>query len=49
MKTMTLVCKDCGHEQKIKTYSSEELKKSGIRPVRPRCEKCRSSNISLNE
>lgn len=49
MKTITLVCNDCGHEQKIKIYSSEELKKLGIRPARPRCEKCRSTNISFYE
>lgn len=47
MKTMTLVCKDCGHEQRIKIYAPEELKKLGIRPVRPRCRKCGSTNINL--
>lgn len=47
MKTMTLVCKDCGHEQRIKIYAPEELKKLGIRPVRTRCGKCGSTNINF--
>ena len=49
MKIRTLVCKDCGHEQKIKVYSPEELKKLGISPAHPRCGKCGSINIRLYE
>jgi hypothetical protein len=46
---MTLVCKDCGNEEKIKIYTPEEIKREGRRPGRPQCSKCGSTNVQLHD
>lgn len=47
MKKKLLVCKECGHEQRINIYDREESKQLNIRLGPPRCEKCRSTNVQL--
>lgn len=47
MKRKLLVCKECGHEQRINIYDREESEKLNIRLGPPRCEKCGSTNVQL--
>jgi len=47
MKTKTLVCNQCGYEQKIKTYSREEAERERIQLGSPRCERCGSTDVRL--
>jgi ribosomal protein L37E len=47
MKVKTLVCKQCGYEQKIRTYSSEDAERGRFQLTSPRCERCGSSNVKL--
>jgi len=43
------VCRDCGHEEIVRTYSPGELKKAGMYPVSPKCANCGSSNIEYRD
>jgi len=47
MKVMLQVCKNCGHEQRVKIYNREDAQRHRIRLVQPRCDKCGSTNIKL--
>lgn len=47
MKRKLLVCKKCGHEQRINIYDREESKRLNIRLGPPRCEKCGGTNVQL--
>ena len=45
MKTMLLVCQDCGHEERIKIYTREEAERGQFQISNPRCKKCGSTNV----
>jgi len=47
MKTMLVVCHQCGYEKRLKIYSREDAERKQIRLVKPCCEKCGSSDVSL--
>jgi len=49
MKVMLQVCKNCGHEQRVKIYDHEDAQRHNIRLIRPRCEKCGSTKVELYE
>jgi hypothetical protein len=47
MKTMLVVCRQCGYEKRVKGYSHEDAERTQIRLVKPCCEKYGSSNVNL--
>lgn len=47
MKTMLLVCQDCGNEERIKIYTRHEAEKGQFQLSKPRCKKCGSTNVRL--
>lgn len=47
MKTMLLVCQNCGHEERIKIYTREEAERRQFQLTNPRCKKCGSANARL--
>lgn len=49
MKIKTKVCKNCGHEKKIKVYTAEEARQKRIHINRPICENCGSTNVELRD
>jgi len=49
MERVTLVCKDCGHEQTVDRPSNPEEEQHPVRPIRTTCPKCGSRNIVLRK
>jgi hypothetical protein len=45
MRTVLLICINCGHEQKIKIYGREEAERKNIRLGPPKCARCGSTNV----
>jgi hypothetical protein len=45
MKKVTVKCNQCGYEERVEFYSSEEAEKKQMMIVPPRCSKCGSANV----
>ena len=49
MKIKTIVCKTCGHEERLEIGPPEEILRMNKTPTNPRCKKCGSRNIELHD
>ncbi|MCL5883906.1 MAG: hypothetical protein M1377_00880 [Deltaproteobacteria bacterium] len=49
MKMVTVVCRQCGFEKRIKVYSREEAERERIQAAAPKCEKCGSANVVIRD
>jgi|GEM_PF-3295547 len=49
MKRMTMQCSDCGYEERIDVLTPEETVANNLPPRPPRCRKCHSFNVTLND
>ena len=49
MKIKKVICKDCGHEDRVEIVTAEEADRRKVRLVQVRCPKCGSINVILRD
>jgi hypothetical protein len=49
MKKITVICNQCGYEEKVDYYTREEAEREKIRIAPPRCSKCGSPNVKIRD
>ncbi|MGV3615122.1 MAG: hypothetical protein ACO1SV_07285 [Fimbriimonas sp.] len=51
MRTITLICRQCGQRKQVRFYEAEEARREGV-PTMPinhcRCERCGSYALEMN-
>lgn len=49
MKKVSVICNQCGYEEKLDYYTREEAEWEKIRIAPPRCSKCGSPNVTIRD